>query len=384
LVRRIKLFDGLHLSSMEGKRMGRQIFLIYYRKVKINFEYMIFVVIFKHSKLYEMKKLLLLLAIMNVVSTTQAQIVESSCVAPEYITEHYRVDASVITLRKFYENNIPYKDSIEIPADHVDTVLNALLAVWNATSLPARDTVVDVLEINTWYDYAVRSFNIKTDTSLLWPQNIINGYEDTGNDTVDSILNTYNLALDDFIDMTSSIYLFFNSFENYNMPQLAKLFEPVYGVISVFAYCGGNFHVHENIEATIFADYVELRYSYGWGDCPNGCFYWRYWDFRVFNDCSVEYLGSSGDILPFSVLSEIDANENIIVYPNPVKDYLHISTSAKNSYSIKIINLEGQSLFYKTALKGNNEINLGYFDPGMYIISIRTKNRILTKRIIKL
>jgi len=84
-----------------------------------------------------------------------------------------------------------------------------------------------------------------------------------------------------------------------------------------------------------------------------------------------------------SILSERD-NGVLRIYPNPIKDYLHISTSAKDSYSIKIINLEGQSLFYKTALKGNNEINLCYLEPGMYIILVRTKNRILTKRIIKL
>ena len=84
-----------------------------------------------------------------------------------------------------------------------------------------------------------------------------------------------------------------------------------------------------------------------------------------------------------SILSEQE-KEVFRIYPNPVKDYLHISISAKDSYSIKIITLEGQNLYYKKALKRDAKINLDYLEPGMYIISVRTKNRILTKRIIKL
>jgi hypothetical protein len=45
------------------------------------------------------------------------------------------------------------------------------------------------------------------------------------------------------------------------------------------------------------ANYVILNYSFGWGTCENGCDYRRTWTYKVYNNCTVEFLGVSSVFL---------------------------------------------------------------------------------------
>ena len=58
-----------------------------------------------------------------------------------------------MAVRKFFNNNLNEKDSVLISVAHADTFFRVLVAVYNATSLPARDTVVNLLHIHTSIDY---------------------------------------------------------------------------------------------------------------------------------------------------------------------------------------------------------------------------------------
>ena len=53
-----------------------------------------------------------------------------------------------------------------------------------------------------------------------------------------------------------------------------------------------------DIEIRPFEEYLELTYSVGYGDCPSGCRFRTYWQFKVFADCSIEYVGNFGDPAP--------------------------------------------------------------------------------------
>lgn len=45
-------------------------------------------------------------------------------------------------------------------------------------------------------------------------------------------------------------------------------------------------------------DFIQLIYSYGWGDCPSGCIYRHYWELGVYGSGVVELLSESGKELP--------------------------------------------------------------------------------------
>lgn len=329
-----------------------------------------------------MKKTIILIAFLILISTGYSQIVQSSCDASEDVIEDYNVDAGVLTLRKFYNNDLTYKDSIEIPTEDVDTILNALLAVWNATELPARDTVVDMFEISAAFNYDVRVFSIKCDTSIVWANNLIDGIEETGNDTVDSLLNKYQLEYYFHLNLIENNYIYLLTDVNYNMLELSKNFELISGVISVYASSGQySNHMDENITAEIHTEYVDLEYSFGWGDCMNGCFFWRYWGFRVYYDCSVEYVGSHGYTLLGSDVQDAENSLAIHVFPNPFDNKISIS-GIVGIFEFSIYNINGEIL--QKGVVVNNVIDTqNILIPGIYFLELHNNNTVVTKKIYK-
>ncbi|MEA1873309.1 MAG: T9SS type A sorting domain-containing protein [Bacteroidota bacterium] len=316
---------------------------------------------------------------------TYGQIVESSCEAPDSIVEKYQDDAAALTLRKFYENDLPWADSIEIPDAHSDTVLNALLAVWNADELAARDTVVEMFDIHAGIDYSINMLTLKCDTTVSWVEQMENGSFPTGNDTINSLINNYYLSISNIINDTAypHLYFFLTADSNYNMPQLSTLFENVSGVISVFAMSGNVAHLfHENIEMDIYSDNVVLHYSFGWGDCPSGCLNWRFWDFKVYYDCSVEFIDSYGNALPFGSAGIQSKSTPIEIYPNPANDYVKIKGIGEQDIPLEyvIYNSAGVKVHSGKAIDTSIEFN-SKLNNGLYILELYTKEKLIRKKI---
>jgi hypothetical protein len=72
------------------------------------------------------------------------------------------------------------------------------------------------------------------------------------------------------------------------------------------------------------------------------------------------------------------------IYPNPVNDRLFIETILPEPYVIEINSLNGQ-LMYSTKMEGTtHQIDLSSFQKGVYFITIRSKDFVTTKKIIKL
>jgi hypothetical protein len=80
-------------------------------------------------------------------NTTHSQIIPSICTGPDIAVESYKIDATQIAIRKLFDQNLVYKDSIDVPEVHRNTILDALIAVYN-TEIPERDTVIDIFDIH--------------------------------------------------------------------------------------------------------------------------------------------------------------------------------------------------------------------------------------------
>ncbi len=245
-----------------------------------------------------MKNFTFLLILLFGTIVVNGQTVSSTCTAPDSIVQKYIHDANRLALRKIKAQNLTYKDSILIPYSHSDTVLKALLAVYNATSLPARDTIVTLFNIHTFPIPNINCISISADSSLAWMHQLRNGIIPTGNSQVDSLLAYYYLNIDYYSDWAGwfiyhTVRLVSDS--DYNALPLSNVFDSVAGVVITEAcnvYGDGN-----DIYATIYTDHVELIYSLGGGDCPSGCTKRRYWKFNVYFDCTVQYVGSYGSPL---------------------------------------------------------------------------------------
>ncbi|MEX1191934.1 MAG: T9SS type A sorting domain-containing protein [Brumimicrobium sp.] len=311
------------------------------------------------------------------------QIVPSDCDAHDSIIEQYSEDAQRLTLDRIFEHNYTYVDSVIIPSTYSDTVLNALVAIHNAVGIQERDTVVDMLDIHSNVMVSMNNFYLAADSTLSWMENLSNGNLNTGQPILDEIISDYDFYLYDYYVTPGYSYsramAIFVSNENFNLKPITDTIETIpfvyYADQNAFSLDAST------IYDTIFPTHVELTFNYGWGDCPSGCTGNRYWKFNVYYDCSVEFVESYGGELPPNASVGTNVNSSVSIYPNPVTSKINID-GIENSFSYSFYDLKGNEVL--RGHSNSNMINLNKLEKGIYIISIKVKNEIVRKKIIKL
>lgn len=328
-----------------------------------------------------MKKSLLFLALFLGTLNLIGQVVPSSCTAPDSIVAKYIDDADRLTLQKIFQQNLSYKDSVQIPEIHVDSILKALLSVYNALSIPECDTVVRLLDLHTFPNYSLNIISIAANPDLPWMIQLSTGIIPTGNQAVDSLVSVYNLSFDKYLNYGNNTpydAVWFKSEQNLNLEALSAIFEKIPGVdhANPTGIIGDGF----NIYASIFSNYIQLKYYYGWDDCYSGCKGKRYWIFNVYYDCSVEFVESYGNTISYVGINNLE-KPDISISPNPFKDFIHIS-GISLPFHYSIVNLFGQKII-SGRTKNQTIDDLNNIESGFYILSIKTENQTNTFRIFK-
>lgn len=307
-----------------------------------------------------------------------------NCIAPDSIIAKYQDDADRLALRKIYRLNSPYVDSVEIPQIVSDTFLNALIAVYNATDIPERDTVVSILDIHTWLIPPMRKVDVAADSSLNWMQQLRDGIIPTGYQALDSIIAKYDLSIDSYEDWYNWFFwhsVEFKSEQNYNIPALANAFETLPDVYfsESQSIIGDGSDINDNLVLGEESG-LDLFYSFKWGDCLSGCTAVRTWWFKTYPDCSVEFIKVFGQSLPFTSIID-PAYKPFIVYPNPFKDEIWIE-GISNVFEYSVSDVSGQIILNGKSY-GKNIPALENLIPGFYVLAIREKNRVSTYKVVK-
>ena len=328
---------------------------------------------------------ILLIAIQPVI----AQIVPSSCEAPDSVKEKYVNDADRMALRYIYRHNLPDTSKPEIPKQYSHPFLDALIAVYNANGLAESDTVTKIHKLHTFpgYDfyhnqhsYLLDKFRISSDTVTPWMQKLQNHILTTGHPLIDSLITTYGLTIDDLNSMFGNKMVRFQTDTNYNIPYIIKDLDTISGMdfASTISYMmeTNNIYVTDYSPAS---SVIRLLYSHGWGDCPSGCMYRRYWEFKVYLDeCSVKFVTSYGDDIT-SMTDNQTASKKL--FPNPFTDVIQVEGINKD-FDYMIFNNTGQQV-----LKGYSSDqkikNLDWMSPGSYVLRIQTSDQVITKKILK-
>jgi hypothetical protein len=85
----------------------------------------------------------------------------------------------------------------------------------------------------------------------------------------------------------------------------------------------------------------------------------------------------------FRGIEQLDDTTEIAIYPNPVRSYIEIKFKGTNqSISYKLMNIKGQNV--RTDNLNNNIIDMSNLASGTYFLSIKLKDKVLIKKIIKL
>lgn len=78
----------------------------------------------------------------------------------------------------------------------------------------------------------------------------------------------------------------------------------------------------------------------------------------------------------------VKSNQNLLVYPNPANDILHIHTNNLNgNASVQISDLSGKIFNYN--LNNNQGIDVTNLQPGMYILQVQTQQGVMHQTFIK-
>ena len=215
---------------------------------------------------------------------------------PDDLRALYREDAARLALRELQAQPGGYGD-IAISAELIETYYTALVQVFNADGLSARDTVVDVYRIHTFGQPETHRLLLQAAADQAWVQRLVNGELPTGNARVDRLLEDYGLSLDWKYPLSTSneMLIVLRAADALNVAALAHLFDGVAGLrYSEPDGMGGD----GNDIRALRGHPILLDYSVGYGDCPAGCIARRTYHFAVHADGTVEYLGASGSPPP--------------------------------------------------------------------------------------
>lgn len=330
-----------------------------------------------------MKKLLFIFLIFFIAFTSKAQVVVSNCTAPDSIVKKYKDDADKLAVVRVYNTNSTYKDSVQINKPIRNNYLNALIAVYNATVLPARDTVVNILKIHKIFNPVLNSLIVEADSNLIWMKNIRNNIFPSGNSSIDYLMNTYYLQKLSYSAWSLPNHmLVLKTDTNCNMDALANKFQAIPSVY--LAETNSLFGDGNDITDSIGLNYTSIIYSYGWGDCLAGCIYRRYWHFKVYNDCSVGYMGSYGSAIHvYAGIKENSPSNSILkIYPNPTSGNFIIEVD--KPCKLKIYNSLGDLVYQNSFSEaGNFQINVSYLSSGIYMLKAENSQGSSYSKLIK-
>jgi hypothetical protein len=76
--------------------------------------------------------------------------------------------------------------------------------------------------------------------------------------------------------------------------------------------------------------------------------------------------------------------DDIRIYPNPTNILLIIEIGTSNHYNIEITSMKGQLMVSKEMEGTTYQVDLSFFQKGIYFITVRSRDQVWTDKIIKL
>ena len=140
---------------------------------------------------YAMRNLLYIFTTLLILSSCQKNVVltdenplfsqRENCEQTDEVKEMYEKDAAKLALELMKHDGVNTSD-VQIPADYYQKSMDALMVIYNATKMEARDAVIEVYDIHA-ID-APKRFMINLDTAYPWTKNWIHGESKTNNKTI--------------------------------------------------------------------------------------------------------------------------------------------------------------------------------------------------------
>lgn len=328
---------------------------------------------------------------MCILFTTSFAQVQSNCETTSELEYYYKYDVADLAINRLFASNSPDTNQIKIPQVYLDSIWNGLSAIFNASSIPERDSIFDIYcihNISCHTTMLLPHIYISVDTTVSWTNNWLSGEIVTGYTELDDFISNYDYNIFSTHPNYASVVIYSDSIINsYAISDSLISFNGIEAAGPYPTTINGN-----KLQYDVQGEYQYFTFTLSWGDCYAGCIYNHKWNFKVhYSNCIVEYLGletNANNNLPNPINCNITSISNneiisnaISIFPNPSKD--KISIKGVGIQNIELLSGLGQFI---TSTKPNSNmttLNIKDLKPGLYFLKIDVDGHSINKRFIK-
>lgn len=343
-----------------------------------------------------MKRAILFLLLLGLLKTGVGQIVPSDCQPSDVLIDTYTWDVRNLTLRRMFELNSPDTALVQIPQVWQDTIIEGMAAICNAVSIPERDSVFNLYCVHDLVSsqYVItKELMVSVDTSYEWTQAWQNLETLTGDPMIDSIVTRYALEVTEFYNWSFAQVALLATDSIWNIYALIDSLETVQGV----NYAEPNYLLGTAGKILYQKTGSDRYYDFWfqWNDCFDGCDNAHAWKFKVYDDCSVEYLGFENwwvfDLLPLpapvncNLFSEIEKNNPLAgfnIFPNPVTDRITLATDRISTTVFQLTDITGKAV-RSGSFTGQVVIDVADLHSGCYLIHLNEAGEHFYQKVLK-
>jgi len=273
------------------------------------------------------------------------------------------------------DSNHLYFDSVNIPNDEVEHVLGLISSIYEQSE---TEDFQEIFSETKWHfnddvgptlHTAGLFLTLSTDSNQNWMDTLSQNITFSGNLVIDSLINLY--SLESFNYYTFSNYKVISLKSNLALQyiNLANIFQNVDSVIE--AYEENNFIMegcfnNYTLTSSPVGDTLTFRIENNFSPYSSS----SYWQYFVDTNCVATLIKKSVGVCPAVGIKEI--NNDVRIYPNPVKNYLFIDLENSSNISYSIFNVLGEKVLDKTynSLQNIFQINVSNLEKGIYFIQL--------------
>lgn len=307
----------------------------------------------------------------------------------------HRLDGEQLLARAIEQGTGITGSAIPLPQDQIQLIANALSAIHNDSSLPYLDEIVNLYKIRTSNEVSSRRLQMLVDTASLWSlgSEINSNQFASGDYELDRLLKDFTISLfapARYVEMENETYLQVDLISRIplNIGALVKRLEIIKGVIEARPLLVENTgETTTDIEFEQTSEYYEFTFRYSW-NCTDGssCTNDHFWIYRVYPDCTTEFVKEKGDVLP---IREVPGFLSTGIYPNPTTDLVSVQLVGPADQDIRVILFSalGQLLESRTIQTQSGIIELDFSlenqPVGIYFLGLISDGKVFTEKIMK-
>lgn len=327
-----------------------------------------------------MKTFMQVISFMPLTPTLFCQ-VQSSCQRDWALSHYYENCVSDLVINRLYKIKSPDSMQVIIPQIHKDSIWRGLAAIYNAFSIPERDSVFDVFCVhflNAWGSVIHPAVSLFVDTTLAWTDNWRNGILHTGYAELDHFIDHYQYDIHQILHDGAEVVL--NSPLKINPWAVSDTMKVFNGIKE--AYPEPEIKIYNRlIKYDRTENFQYFDFSIVWNDCINGCTYQHTWKFKVNEiNCEVEFLGlvadpttseypkpSNCNITAISTQSKTDTTP-LKIYPNPA--YEDVTLECEDITLVELWNDFQLIHQWNVEKQDQVKIDVSTLTPGIYFVKV--------------